>query len=681
MAVTPSDAAPAVDAFELSGWIVLGCLASAGARAVLRCRRADDDGARFILKLLRPGATEAAKLRFEREAELLRRLRHPNLVPLVEAGQSPEGARYLILPELPGRPLSPGQLPPSGLLEVGRQIADVLATLHAAGVAHRDLKPENVLVDDLGQAALIDLGVAWVQGGARLTAAGQIPGTPWTLAPERLEGGDADPRPGDIYSLGLMLWQLWSGAPALQAMTPADLLAARRRGPLPALADAPEALSALLQAMTAPSPEARPSAAAVAEALSRLRGLVDDADRPGLLQTLDGSDAPPAAPQEPTQQLGRYVLQGELGRGGMGVVYRAWDPELQRQVALKTTSPGRRAERRFQREVRVVQDLDHPAIVRVLDVGEVDGTPYYAMELIEGPTLRALLTERGPLPPVEACACAAALAEGLTYAHARGVVHRDIKPENVLMEQGRLPRLLDFGLARRLDLESLAMTKTGELLGTPLYMAPEQVQGREADGRADVYSLGAVLYEMLCGLPPHPPDHPARLLYDILHVDPPRRASSETASRPRLDPHLPAGAGAGARGPVHLSMEAFVGTCAAGVGASGCLRRVDAGGGGAGRRRAAQRLVLAGGAALLGAARAGLSGWRPPRRGSGTPRSSCANLEAEVELATSSGRSADAGRGLRELRGAGRGAGHRRAEPGLAAAGGEARRAGRRPSS
>jgi serine/threonine-protein kinase len=200
------------------------------------------------------------------------------------------------------------------------------------------------------------------------------------------------------------------------------------------------------------------------------------------------------------KRLGRYKILGELGRGAMGIVYKAVDPALDRTVALKTIQLAQDASGRTEYEARFFQEakaagrLSHPAIITIYDFGEEADLAYMAMELLEGTELRAAMTD-SEISVRQGVDIAAQVAEGLGYAHERGVVHRDIKPSNVmLMPRGRV-KILDFGIAR-IRLSDLK-TQTGTRLGTPKYMSPEQVAGRPVDHRTDIFSLGIVLYEML----------------------------------------------------------------------------------------------------------------------------------------------------------------------------------------
>ncbi|MEL6177777.1 MAG: protein kinase, partial [Myxococcota bacterium] len=230
-----------------------------------------------------------------------------------------------------------------------------------------------------------------------------------------------------------------------------------------------------------------------------------------LLNEGDGADEEKllAPVMTPRTHLGRYALKGLLGRGGIGAVYRAQDPELGREVALKVLLAGAHADstqhRRFLREARAIARLDHPGIVKVYDFGVADGEAFFTMQLVNGPTLHGLLLRRGALEPHEAARITLELARTLDYAHNAGLIHRDVKPHNVIMEDGVRPLLTDFGLVKRLtDGESAHLTQAGQIMGTPHYMAPEQATGlsKEVTPAIDQYALGAMLYEMLSGQRP-----------------------------------------------------------------------------------------------------------------------------------------------------------------------------------
>ena len=253
-------------------------------------------------------------------------------------------------------------------------------------------------------------------------------------------------------------------------------------------------------------------------------------------ETPPGADAIVAVPH-PAElpQVPGYRVEALLGRGGMGVVYRAWHLRLNRAVALKMllAGPCARPEEleRFLRESQAVAGLGHPNIVQVYDMGDVEGRPYFTMELVEGGNLADQI--RGvPQPAHQAAARVATLAEAIHAAHQSGIVHRDLKPANILLTRDGTPKVTDFGLARRLEGDG-GLTLSGVPVGTPSYMAPEQARGkRQAIGPAtDVYALGAILYELLTGRPPFRAESATATLQQVL--------TDEPVSPTRLNPQVP----------------------------------------------------------------------------------------------------------------------------------------------
>jgi serine/threonine-protein kinase len=233
--------------------------------------------------------------------------------------------------------------------------------------------------------------------------------------------------------------------------------------------------------------------------------------------------------------LGRYEILAELGQGAMGTVYKARDPLLDRIVAIKTvnlTLPKDEVaeyEARFYQEAKAAGQLSHPNIVTVYDIGKSEKLAYMAMELLEGSELRSMLASRTPIPIPQALDIAAQVADGLQYAHERGIVHRDIKPANIMVLNDAGVKITDFGIARMRNNE--VKTMTGMILGSPKYMSPEQVSGKRADPRSDVFSLGVVLYEMLTGTSPFVADNIHGVMYQTLNFNPPAPKT--------LNPELP----------------------------------------------------------------------------------------------------------------------------------------------
>ncbi len=240
------------------------------------------------------------------------------------------------------------------------------------------------------------------------------------------------------------------------------------------------------------------------------------------------------------RNLGRYRLKRRLASGGMGEVWVAYHPGLKRDVAVKilrneVQMESENAVPRFEREARATAELMHPNTVRVFDYGATeDGLFYYVMELLEGETVADHVERTGPIPPERAVHIIGQAARALTEAHAKGIVHRDIKPENLFLTslggEHDFVKVLDFGIAKIIEEPGCTMTRTGWLLGTPLYMSPEAVSGTSTDARSDVYALGGVLYFLLSGKAPFDMDNPSALVFAQVNKVPP--PPSERLGRP-----------------------------------------------------------------------------------------------------------------------------------------------------
>src|SRR6266540_4057533 len=244
------------------------------------------------------------------------------------------------------------------------------------------------------------------------------------------------------------------------------------------------------------------------------------------------------APQEDfPRSIGRYEIRRELGRGMMGVVYEAQDPDLGRTIALKTirlslAGDGRQREdyeRRFRSEAQIAARLSHPGLVVVHDTGRdpEHGILYMALEYLHGRTLAELLVEKGRLEWREVLRIVGRVAEALHYAHGEGVIHRDIKPANIMVLDSREPKVMDFGIAK---LETAQLTSTGQVFGTPLYMSPEQALGHPLDGRTDLFSLGSVAYTLLTGKPAFDAPTVPVVLARVAYLTPP--PLSQVVARP-----------------------------------------------------------------------------------------------------------------------------------------------------
>jgi serine/threonine protein kinase len=244
-------------------------------------------------------------------------------------------------------------------------------------------------------------------------------------------------------------------------------------------------------------------------------------------------------PLSPGDRLGPYEIVGPLGSGGMGDIYRAHDNRLRREVALKMLSDAAvndtESLARFERETHVVAALNHPNILAIHDSGSHNGVPYAVTELLEGQDLAERLRS-GPLAAPRATEIACQIAEGLSAAHAKGVIHRDIKPENIFLTHDGRAKILDFGIARIEKLATLSPARAKQssssamLIGTAGYVSPEQVRGKRADARSDVFSLGSVFYEMLTGRRAFVRESAVETLGAVLRDDP--RKYPETAKIP-----------------------------------------------------------------------------------------------------------------------------------------------------
>ncbi|MBI3722625.1 serine/threonine protein kinase [bacterium] len=514
-----------LDGFQLEAELGRG-----GSSIVYRARELAT-GREVALKLF-TGDTDSALERFRREPDaLVRAGGHPNVVTFLGArddGPAPYFVMELVHGEsLERRILESAPFPWPDACAIAMKVARALAHLHSWEIVHRDVKPANILMDERsGEPRLLDFGIARdVARVTRMSHTGELVGTPIFMAPEQLRGARDEIGPAtDIYGLGAVLYEMLTGVPPVHASTFRELVDAVLKGPPPpelVVPGIPEAVSAICVRALARDPADRYRTAAAFEAAL---GVALTAPRE------------PIPSHRPRIDLAPYEVQDELGRGGMGIVYRARGPDG-RDVAIKVMrSGGRDLLARFDRERRVIAALgEADGFVPLLDSGTAPRGPYLVMPYVEGGSLADRL-KRGPLPLEETIALARALAGALAAAHARGIVHRDLKPDNVLFTKGGRPLVADLGLAKHFLRDaagasgSMTLSKTGSFFGTVGYTAPEQLKDAKAAGPpADVFSLGAILYECLTGRTPVQGD-PGEIIEKVLAgtIEPVRRLRPDT---------------------------------------------------------------------------------------------------------------------------------------------------------
>ncbi len=556
----------------------------AGAMGIVFRARHDAHG-EVCVKVIGPEFRAAGEMlrRFRREAEAACRIDHRHVVRgfgLLEA----DGHQLLVQELVAGGDLGElldlrgGRLPIGDALRVTREVALGLGAAHAAGIVHRDLKPGNVLLDRDGRVKVADLGLILqvdgepLDGRTILTTKGQVIGTPLYMAPEQWkEAHDVDGR-ADLYALGVMLHQLVSGRRPFESKSIPTLMKEHiRDAPPPVRTHAPNApkpVEELILRLLAKDPDERPAdAAAVAAECERIgdalgigatvRGegeldgtviaTVPRSDPGDATATYDGppptsdsaADSAAGSASGSASDLGagtvigsKFRVEDELGRGGMGVVFRARHTLLGQDFAVKLIharlagEPEFRA--RFLREAKALMAFTHKGAVSLRDFGEHEGGLYMAMDLAPGEPLSAVLERDGSLPQTRVLELARQVLACLDEAHETGLVHRDLKPDNLLVERradgAERVRILDFGIAKLLDERAAAtgkLTSTGVSLGTPHYMSPEQDAGDPVDGRSDIYSFAAVLYEAVSGRRPIEAETIRKLRYRIQMEPPP----------------------------------------------------------------------------------------------------------------------------------------------------------------
>ena len=486
---------------------------------------------RVTMKVL-GAADERTRTRFHREARVLMRVEHPNVVMLHDYTGEEEAEPYIVTERLEGLRASEavrakGAIPAEVAVAIVGQIARGLAALHAEGLVHRDIGLRAIDLEPSGVALLAELGLAAATNARSdtlaATASTQATANAHGIAPELLDDAPATPA-SDVYALLVALAHALRGSPPLKSEHAGALLEAIRARRFVRLADrgVPAPIARLVDATLATArPEDRPSASALAEQLERFAGgdprsivaawlaqekLIARSSE----EVRTDTDAALAAGDERAAFVlvtgGRYENLRPLGQGAMGTVFAGRDTRLQRDVAIKLIrgDADEEARMRFHREARALGRLRHPAIVEVLDYGGRDARlPYLVLELIDGVTLDRLL-KVSLLPPDVAACVAIAIAEALALVHQNAIVHRDLKPQNVFVDHEGRVVLGDFGIARGLEQKTGTFVRGDtKAIGSPLFASPEQVLNPDSvDGRSDLFSLGALMHALITGESP-----------------------------------------------------------------------------------------------------------------------------------------------------------------------------------
>ncbi|HYP88036.1 MAG TPA: serine/threonine-protein kinase, partial [Polyangiaceae bacterium] len=606
--------------YELQALIGQGAMG-----AVYRARAGS--GEDVAIKTLRPEAMgEVTSQRFLRESELVRGLKHPHVVRTLDAGaDEATGLMYLVMPLLKGRDLDHvltelAALEPETAVRIALQAARGLTAAHRIGIIHRDVKPGNLILDEEDGEIIVrvcDFGIAKQIGQeSELTKTGSQLGTPDYVSPEQLKSSKHVDERTDIWSLGATLYQMLCGAaPFAHVESVFDLITAIVTEDVPHLQDrAPwidTSLALVVHKALQRDPNERwATLEDMADALRPFSGgdeLLDPARivsvspvrRKSVANRADLREAPKQtsllpAPTTEMDELGltnqsldgRYLVKRLIGKGGMGIVYEV-ESQTGEHLAAKVVSAGVQGAtpqtlQRFAREAKASSAINSLNVARTVDAGCDDklGFPYIIMELLSGVDLSSVMKQQGALSPEIAARLVVQAARGVAAAHARGVVHRDIKPANLFLQQDPKTseitvKVCDFGVAKRLSGMSLSLggsqfslTRSGGMLGSPMYMSPEQARNAKAvDERTDVWSLSVVLWELLSGhrlwggqkslgelivaictepirrledLAPWVPRELSRVVHHGLERDPEKRIPSARALIEQLTPHLAA---------------------------------------------------------------------------------------------------------------------------------------------
>ncbi len=527
---------------------ILKRLGEGGMGAVYKAR--DHELDRLVaLKVIRPELAGHPDIlrRFKQELILARQVTHKNVVRIFDLGTA-DGRKFITMDFIEGRDLKSilnerEKIPAAEAVPIVQQICRGLEAAHVEGVVHRDLKPQNIMLDDTGRVWLMDFGLARSMELSGLTRTGVLMGTPDYMSPEQARAEKVDAR-SDLFSLGIIFFEMLTGRLPFQADTlMAKLLQRVQQEAVPVMEidpTIPPGVSAVVSKCLERDVKKRYQS--VHEILDDLLGDTRTISSSGSSSSSGSGQgsAPSGSPAMSLAELGpgsefgpRYRIESVIGEGGMGKVYKAYDSDLDRTVALKLVRPELAKDanslQRFKQELLLASRISHRNILRIHDLGDVNGVKFISMAFVQGMDLHDLIAQQGRLPVERAVNIAKQLAGALEAAHAEGVVHRDLKPRNVLIDVDDHIYVSDFGLAKSLDTDKTGVTRVGEVLGTPRYMSPEQAESKAADNRSDLYSLGIILYEMVTGEVPFTGESSLQVMFQHVQQQPkdPRQLNRE----------------------------------------------------------------------------------------------------------------------------------------------------------
>jgi len=521
---------------------ILEVIGKGGMGAVYRARHIylDEDRALKMIQGRLAGDSDFVD-RFIREAKILTRLRHPNLVQLHEFGTLREDTFFMVMEMIVGESVAQRMdrlqnIPVPDAIRIALDVARGLSSAHQKGVVHRDISPGNIIlckdVDGSDFTKVIDFGIAKPNADAitrHFTLTNHFIGKPEYCSPEQcgtLKDGEVIDARSDIYSLGVTLYYMIAGRLPFHSRTPYGYLQKH-------INESPRPLS---QVVSFPIPESLDRLILKALAKQRenrqasMEELIRDLHKcaaPGSRKRSTSPDTGPVSLTEP--QPGevfarRYLIETNLGAGSTGTVYKAKDELLKIPIALKIITENIARDEgvieRFRREAILARRVTHPNMCRIFDVGEYHGFHYVSMEYIEGESLGDILKTRGSMNPVSGLPLIVQVLTALHEAHKAGVIHRGLRPRSILIDRHQKAFILDFGMSISQDVRRV--TNTGSLVGTPHYMAPEQFKGKNIDHRSDLYAVGVIMYEMFTGSLPFDAETPVDMILAHMNLSPSR---------------------------------------------------------------------------------------------------------------------------------------------------------------